>query len=76
MKTATLATKSFSVVCVGGITIAQTPDTAAEPGSAIAGGWGDFVLTPEEIAGKIAEIAGAVSPDRRRRATSTKRRSS
>ncbi len=45
---------------VGGITIAQKPDTAAEPDmpeSAIASGCIDFVLTPEEIAGKIVEIA-------------------
>jgi chemotaxis response regulator CheB len=47
---------------VGGITIAQKPETAAEPGmpeSAIASGCIDFVLSPEEIAGKIAEIAHA-----------------
>jgi chemotaxis response regulator CheB len=52
---------------VGGITIAQKPETAAEPDmpeSAIASGCIDFVLSPEEIAGKIAEIAHAVSPDR------------
>lgn len=45
---------------VGGITIAQKPETAAEPDmpeSAIASGCIDLVLSPEEIAGKIAEIA-------------------
>jgi two-component system, chemotaxis family, protein-glutamate methylesterase/glutaminase len=45
---------------VGGITIAQKPDTAAEPempGSAIASGCIDFVLSPEEIAQAIVRIA-------------------
>ncbi len=44
----------------GGITIAQQPETAAEPDmpeSAIASGCVDFVLSPAEIAGKIAAIA-------------------
>lgn len=46
----------------GGVTIAQKPDTAAEPdmpNSAVDSGWVDFVLTPEEIAGKIMAIASA-----------------
>src|SRR5512133_175884 len=45
---------------VGGITIAQKPDTAAQPDmpeSAIASGCIDFVLSPEEIAKKIIQIA-------------------
>ena len=45
---------------VGGITIAQKPDTAAIPDmpeSAIASGCVDFVLSPEEIAKKIIQIA-------------------
>ena len=38
---------------VGGITIAQKPDTAEQPDmpeSAIASGYIDFILTPEDIA--------------------------
>src|SRR5450631_1425557 len=49
---------------VGGITIAQKLDTAAQPDmpeSAIASGCIDFVLSPEDIAGKIAQIAHTVS---------------
>lgn len=45
---------------VGGITIAQKPETASQPDmpeSAIAGGCVDFVLSPEEIAKKIIQIA-------------------
>ena len=45
---------------VGGITIAQEPDTAKQPdmpASAIASGWIDYVLAPEEIARKIVRIA-------------------
>jgi len=45
---------------VGGITIAQKPETAAQPDmpeSAIASGCIDFILSPEEIAKKIIEIA-------------------
>jgi len=45
---------------VGGITIAQSADTAAQddmPASAIATGCIDFVLSPEGIAKKIVEIA-------------------
>lgn len=47
---------------VGGITIAQRLDTAAQPGmpeSAIASGCIDFVLAPEAIAGQIVKIARA-----------------
>ena len=46
---------------VGGITIAQRPDTAIQPDmpeSAIASGSIDFVLSPEDIAKKIVEVAG------------------
>lgn len=45
---------------VGGITIAQKPDTASQPDmpeSAIASGCIDFVLSPEGIAGEIKRIA-------------------
>jgi len=45
---------------VGGITIAQTPETASQPDmpeSAIVSGWIDFVLSPEDIARKIVRIA-------------------
>lgn len=48
---------------VGGITIAQKLNTAKEPDmpeSAIASGCVDFVLSPEDIALKIAQIAHAV----------------
>jgi chemotaxis response regulator CheB len=47
---------------VGGITIAQKLDTAQQPEmpeSAIASGCIDFVLSPEDIAQKIVEIAHA-----------------
>lgn len=49
---------------VGGMTITQKPDTAAQPDmpeSAIARGFVDFVLSPEEIAQKIVQIAHADS---------------
>jgi two-component system, chemotaxis family, protein-glutamate methylesterase/glutaminase len=49
---------------VGGITIAQKLDTAGRPdmpGSAIATGCIDFVLSPEEIAQEIVRIAHAES---------------
>jgi len=49
---------------VGGITIAQKLDTAAQPDmpeSAVATGCIDFVLSPEDIAGKIAQIAQVVT---------------
>ena len=45
---------------VGGITIAQKPDTAKQPDmpeSAIASGRIDFVLSPEEIAKEIVRIS-------------------
>src|SRR5512140_2218245 len=47
---------------VGGITIAQKPDTAGQPDmpeSAIASGCIDFVLSPEDIANAIVRIAKA-----------------
>ncbi|HSL90983.1 MAG TPA: chemotaxis protein CheB [Ignavibacteriaceae bacterium] len=47
---------------VGGITIAQKPETAKQPDmpeSAIASGCIDFVLSPEEIAQEILRIANA-----------------
>ena len=47
----------------GGITIAQKPDTAAQPDmpkSAIASGYIDFILSPEDIAKEIVRIAHAV----------------
>lgn len=46
----------------GGITIAQQPDTASQPDmpeSAIASGYIDFILSPENIAEKIVKIARA-----------------
>jgi two-component system chemotaxis response regulator CheB len=45
---------------VGGITIAQKPDTATQPDmpeSAIESGWIDYILSPEDIGRKIMEIA-------------------
>jgi len=54
---------------VGGVTIAQKPDTATQPDmpeSAIASGWIDFVLSPEEIAGKIVEIAATAARAKKR----------
>jgi len=47
---------------VGGITIAQKPDTAKQPDmpeSAIASGCIDFILSPEDIAREIIRIAHA-----------------
>ncbi len=47
---------------VGGITIAQKPDTAGQPdmpASAIASGCIDLILSPEEIGREIARIAHA-----------------
>jgi chemotaxis response regulator CheB len=47
---------------VGGITIAQKPETAVQPDmpeSAIASGCIDFILSPEDIAKKIVRIAQA-----------------
>jgi chemotaxis response regulator CheB len=49
---------------VGGITIAQKPDTAGQPDmpeSAMASGCIDFVLSPEDIAQEIVRIARAAS---------------
>ena len=51
---------------VGGITIAQKPDTAGQPDmpeSAIASGCIDFILSPEDIAAQIIRIARAISKD-------------
>jgi chemotaxis response regulator CheB len=48
---------------VGGITIAQKPDTAGQPDmpeSAIASGCIDFILSPEDIAKEIIRIANVV----------------
>jgi chemotaxis response regulator CheB len=45
---------------IGGVTIAQTLETAKKPDmpeSAIASGCVDFILSPEEIAAKIVQIA-------------------
>jgi chemotaxis response regulator CheB len=45
---------------VGGITIAQKPETAAQPDmpeSAIESGCIDFILSPEDIAKEIVRIA-------------------
>jgi two-component system, chemotaxis family, protein-glutamate methylesterase/glutaminase len=50
---------------VGGITIAQKPETAGQPDmpeSAIASGCIDFVLSPEDIAREIVRIAHADHP--------------
>lgn len=47
---------------VGGITIAQKPDTASQPDmpeSAIGSGCIDFILSPENIAKEIVRIAHA-----------------
>lgn len=51
-----------SIKEAGGITIAQKPDTAGQPDmpeSAIASGYIDFILSPEDIAKKIVEIVHA-----------------
>lgn len=48
----------------GGITIAQKPDTAGQPDmpeSAIASGYIDFVLSPEDIAREILRITQAAT---------------
>lgn len=50
------------IKAAGGITIAQKPDTAAQPDmpkSAIASGYIDFILSPEDIAKEIIRIAHA-----------------
>jgi chemotaxis response regulator CheB len=52
---------------VRGITIAQKPDTAGQPdmpGSAIASGCIDFILSPEDIAKEIVRIAHSPSSAR------------
>lgn len=55
----------------GGITMAQKPDTASQPDmpeSAIASGWIDFILSPEDIAKEIMRIAheeAAIPTDKR-----------
>ena len=49
----------------GGITIAQKPETAVQPDmpqSAIATGYIDFILSPEEIALKLRQIAQGEVP--------------
>jgi two-component system chemotaxis response regulator CheB len=51
-----------SIKEAGGITIAQKPETAGQPDmpeSAIASGYIDFILSPEDIAKKIVEIVHA-----------------
>lgn len=52
---------------VGGITIAQKPETAAQPDmpdSAVASGCIDFILSPEDIAKKIIQIAQSQETER------------
>ena len=52
----------YGIKKVGGITIAQKPDTAIQPDmpeSAIASGCIDFILSPEDIAREIKKIAFA-----------------
>ena len=52
---------------VGGITIAQKPETAAQPDmpvSAIKSGCIDFILSPEEIANEIRRIASEDKKDK------------
>src|SRR6202158_2831762 len=51
---------------VGGITLAQKPETARQPDmpeSAIESGFIDFILSPEEIAKEIVRIAHRVEED-------------
>ena len=51
-----------SIKETGGITIAQKPDTASQPdmpGSAIASGCIDFILSPEDISKEIVRIVHA-----------------
>ena len=50
------------IKAAGGITIAQRPETAMQPDmpeSAIASGWVDLILSPEEIATELVRIAHA-----------------
>ena len=59
MKTRSVA-KDFPIVCVGGVTLAQKPETAGQPDmpeSALASGYIDFILSPENIAKEIVRIA-------------------
>jgi chemotaxis response regulator CheB len=52
---------------VGGITIAQKPETAKQPDmpeSAIESGFIDFILSPEDIAKEIVKIALAESKNK------------
>jgi chemotaxis response regulator CheB len=51
---------------VGGITIAQKPETASQPDmpkSAIASGCIDFILSPEDITKEIVRIAYQVKKE-------------
>ena len=53
-----------SIKETGGITIAQKPDTAAQPDmpeTAIASGYIDYILSPEDIAKEIIRIAYKVN---------------
>jgi two-component system, chemotaxis family, protein-glutamate methylesterase/glutaminase len=64
---------------VGGITIAQKPETAGKPdmpGTAIASGWIDYVLSPEDIAKEIVRIAHGDTTPRSRAAAPRSRRGS
>ncbi len=52
------------IKAVGGITIAQRPETARHPDmpeTAIASGWVDLILSPEEIAQEIVRISRAAA---------------
>jgi two-component system chemotaxis response regulator CheB len=52
-----------SIKEAGGITIAQKPDTAGQPDmpeSAIASGYIDFILSPEDIAKEIIQIVQVI----------------
>lgn len=52
---------------IGGVTLAQKPDTASQPDmpeSAIASGCIDFILSPEDIAKEIIKIAKASKRDK------------
>ena len=66
---------------LGGIIIAQIPETAAHPDmpeSAIASGCVDFILSPENIARKIVEISignvGTSSPSKNAKTANTRPR--
>jgi two-component system, chemotaxis family, protein-glutamate methylesterase/glutaminase len=57
--------KLYAIKEVGGITIAQKPDTATQPDmpeTAIDSGCIDFILSPEDIAKKIKRIAASNPP--------------